>query len=69
MMEYCTLGSVQDVMNHMSAQNLSFSEKDIAYITSSVLSGLSYLHSKGIIHRYIFILLESWCNSDINLEM
>lgn len=63
-MEYCGLGSVQDAMNILSDKegdeegNFGLCEEDIAYIVKSVVSGLAYLHSQKIIHRYqhIFII-------------
>jgi len=60
LMEYCGLGSVQDTILLLSdgeaegEENkvVGLCEADIAYILKSVISGLVYLHSKNIIHRY-----------------
>lgn len=50
-MEYC-LGSASDIIEvHKSA----LKEEEIAAICDGVLSGLSYLHSLGRIHRFLYI--------------
>lgn len=48
--ELCEAGSLADCLK---ATQTTFSERQIAYIISNVLSGLEYLHSKRIIHRDI----------------
>ncbi len=52
------MGSVQDAMNVLydgesrEAGSGGLCEEDIAFILKSVVSGLGYLHSKKIIHRF-----------------
>eukprot|EP01103_Thecamoeba_quadrilineata_P005247 TRINITY_DN15071_c0_g1_i1.p1 TRINITY_DN15071_c0_g1~~TRINITY_DN15071_c0_g1_i1.p1 ORF type:complete len:510 (+),score=95.20 TRINITY_DN15071_c0_g1_i1:50-1579(+) len=48
LMEYCSLGSIRDLMDISSK---TFSEEQIGYIIQETLHGLIYLHSKHIIHR------------------
>jgi len=48
--EFCDGGSVKDVMNVLSKP---LSEKQVGYICSQVLLGLSYLHQLNIVHRQI----------------
>jgi len=48
LMDYCGLGSLNDVMNSLDRP---FKEKEIALICQQSLVGLIYLHSKQIIHR------------------
>jgi serine/threonine protein kinase len=58
LLEYCGLGSVQDAMNLLyvgdsrEKQYEGMCEEDLAYILKCVVSGLVYLHSQKIIHRY-----------------
>ena len=49
-LEYCSLGSVSDVMFVGEAR---FSETEIKAITASMLLALDYLHEKKVIHRDI----------------
>lgn len=57
MMEFCSLGSVQNAMNLLGVgeegqpEGPWICEEDLAYIIKSVVLGLAYLHSKKIIHR------------------
>ncbi len=51
MMEYCPLGSVQDVMVRMGKCGHRLKEDDIVYILKSVVAGLAYLHGERIVHR------------------
>mmetsp|Transcript_5142 Transcript_5142/g.5098 ORF Transcript_5142/g.5098 Transcript_5142/m.5098 type:complete len:229 (+) Transcript_5142:3-689(+) len=46
-MEYCQGGDLFDKVSQL----LVFTEKQAAKIMSQVFSGLSYLHSRGVIHR------------------
>lgn len=58
MMEYCVGGSVQDVINKLQDHDDgTLCEGDVAFIIHNVVSGLQYLHSHRIIHRYIVMLL------------
>ncbi|XP_017842817.1 mitogen-activated protein kinase kinase kinase kinase 4 isoform X4 [Drosophila busckii] len=50
-MEYCGAGSVTDLVKSTKGQSLK--EEWIAYICREILRGLSYLHSKKVIHRDI----------------
>jgi len=50
MMDLCDAGSVMQLLETTRAQ---LTDIQISYILSSVLSALSYLHKKGIIHRDI----------------
>lgn len=56
MMECCDMGSVLDVMRMIGVERL-ISESDIAYIMRAVVSGLAYLHSLKIIHRYLLLFI------------
>lgn len=49
-MEYCGGGSVADLMR---ATDTPLEEKFIQYIVCETLKGLSYLHSRGLVHRDI----------------
>ncbi|KAL6066966.1 non-specific serine/threonine protein kinase [Balamuthia mandrillaris] len=53
MMEFCGVGSIQDVQNIMEKQSRtrSLKEAEIASILVCVVRGLQYLHSRKIIHR------------------
>ncbi|KAI2657991.1 Mitogen-activated protein kinase kinase kinase kinase 5 [Labeo rohita] len=65
-MEYCGGGSLQDIY-HVTGP---LSELQIAYVCRETLQGLSYLHSKGKMHRDIKganILLTD--NGDVKLEV
>ncbi|XP_028038782.1 serine/threonine-protein kinase mig-15 isoform X3 [Bombyx mandarina] len=50
-MEYCGAGSVTDLVKSTKGQSLK--EEWISYICREILRGLSYLHSKKVIHRDI----------------
>ena len=47
-MDYCHCGSLRDIMDSL---NLTLSESEISYVCNSALKGLSYLHTRHIIHR------------------
>lgn len=49
-MEYCSAGSVTDIMNKLKSP---LSESHIAIICGSVIKALEYLHENGKIHRDI----------------
>jgi serine/threonine protein kinase len=50
-MEYCSLGSLCDVME---INNKTLNEKQIAYICREALKGLEYLHTvQSVIHMDI----------------
>lgn len=49
-MEYCSGGSVSDLMR---AADAPLSEDLIAFVTANTLAGLAYLHSVGKLHRDI----------------
>ena len=53
-MEYCALGSIRDLIE---TGNSPLNEEEIAFVTYHTLAGLTVLHAKNIIHRYLFILL------------
>lgn len=53
-MEYCDGGSVQDIL---LKNGVGLTETCIAAITHQTVKGLSYLHSKNKIHRYIICFL------------
>lgn len=48
-MEYCSLGAFTDVFKLNNKFTLS--ENQIRYVCKALLSGLSYLHRNGKIHR------------------
>ncbi|EGC30459.1 hypothetical protein DICPUDRAFT_90051 [Dictyostelium purpureum] len=50
LMDYCALGSLNDVMQSIGK---TLKEREIALICQQALQGLVYLHSKQIIHRDI----------------
>ncbi|KAH3760512.1 STE20 family protein kinase [Pelomyxa schiedti] len=50
LMDFCALGSLRDIMD---VEKSTLKEKQIAYICTSSLKGLEYLHSQKIIHRDI----------------
>ena len=47
-MEYCSAGSVNDLMG---AQQATLTEDEIRHICASVCLGMEYLHSSKSIHR------------------
>ncbi|EFA75800.1 putative protein serine/threonine kinase [Heterostelium album PN500] len=47
LMDYCAVGSVKDMMKTCCD---TLDEEQIAAVAADVLSGLGYLHSKGIVH-------------------
>lgn len=49
-MDYCELGSVLDMMELTESE---LSEASTAWLVKSTLHGLAYLHSKGVVHRYV----------------
>ena len=52
-MEYAELGDLYSLIKHYKKHGKYFNELDLWKITSEILSGLEYLHSKKIIHRDI----------------
>ena len=49
--QYCSAGSVTDLVKEMKEKGERLSEDIISYILREVLAGLSYLHSVNILHR------------------
>eukprot|EP01089_Gocevia_fonbrunei_P023056 TRINITY_DN9555_c0_g1_i1.p1 TRINITY_DN9555_c0_g1~~TRINITY_DN9555_c0_g1_i1.p1 ORF type:complete len:616 (-),score=105.26 TRINITY_DN9555_c0_g1_i1:10-1857(-) len=52
-MDYCALGSIKDLMQKQAPQGktmYTLTELQIQFIVRETLKGLSYLHSKGVIH-------------------
>ncbi|ANB14713.1 putative mitogen-activated protein kinase kinase MKK2 [Sugiyamaella lignohabitans] len=52
-MEYCGGGSLEAIYKRVKARNGRIGEKVLGKIAEGVLSGLSYLHERKIIHRDI----------------
>lgn len=52
-MEYCDGGSLDAVMRQISKKEARIGERVLAYIAYSVLSGITYLYSRKVIHRDI----------------
>jgi myosin-3 len=50
-MEYCSGGSVTDLVKNMRAKAENLPEDLISYILREVLEGLSYLHRAHVLHR------------------
>ena len=50
-MEYCDSGNIANVQNQKV--NRIFSFKECKKITNDIIEGLSYMHSKKVIHRDI----------------
>ena len=48
LLEYCSLGSLRDVIE---TREMAFTETQLKYICLSTLRGLVYLHNSGIVHR------------------
>jgi serine/threonine-protein kinase 24/25/MST4 len=54
-MEYLAGGSMLDVLKSYNNDGTGLEEKYIAIIIREVLLSLDYLHSMGLIHRYVSI--------------
>ncbi|KAK9472903.1 Pkinase-domain-containing protein [Dipodascopsis tothii] len=52
-MEFCAGGSLDSIYTHVKARGGRIGEKVLGRIAEGVLSGLSYLHERKIIHRDI----------------
>jgi serine/threonine protein kinase len=50
LMEYMRLGSVRDFMD---SRKSTMQEVEISHICRATLKGLNYLHSRGVIHRWV----------------
>ncbi len=59
-MEYCSAGSVSDLM---TICDTLLQENQIAHICASVLLGFQYLHASRHIHR-VGTRGQGWCESD-----
>lgn len=66
-MEYCSGGSLED---HVARRGL-LSEKRVARIMANAFSAVSYLHSKGIVHRDIkegnFLMSDKSADAELKL--
>mmetsp|Transcript_8398 Transcript_8398/g.15482 ORF Transcript_8398/g.15482 Transcript_8398/m.15482 type:complete len:124 (+) Transcript_8398:202-573(+) len=49
--ELCTGGELYDRVVDKTVNNEHFTEYDAARITRNILSAISYIHEKGIVHR------------------
>ena len=52
-LQYCSGGSVTDLVKNMREKAESLPEDLISYILRDVLDGLCYLHSAHVLHRDI----------------
>ena len=46
-------GNLLEALDHISEQNISFTERDAANLIEKILKGLNYIHYSGYIHRDI----------------
>ena len=73
-MEYCNGGTLSSCLNkYIKMKNKPFSEETVQYLMRQIVSGLKYIHRKGIIHRDIKldnILVKFYQEEDLkNLNM
>lgn len=57
-MEYCAIGSIAGMQKH----GIRFSELQLASIITSVLHGLAYLHTMGIVLVALHVLARVFCS-------
>lgn len=71
-LEYCNGGTLRDVLNNYIKKNgKPFPEDLVRYLMKQILSGVNYLHRKGIIHRNLRlsnILLKYNNSNDLYLN-
>ena len=46
-------GTLEDVIEQRKSQGIGFTEKEVAKIIKSILSGIAYIHKKGYVHADI----------------
>ncbi len=57
-MEYCAIGSIAGMQKY----GIRFSELQLASIITSVLHGLAYLHTMGIVRVALHVLARVICS-------
>ena len=53
MQELVKYGTLEDVIEQRKSQGIGFTEREVAKIIKSILSGIAYIHKKGYVHADI----------------